>query len=75
MAGCVPYRTVHELLEDCGWVLQRTTKCGNELRRTYVSRTPGRPAISFPVRNRLVLRAYVERIRNILEHFPPEEKE
>lgn len=69
----VPYRQVHDLLEQRGWVLLKTIKSGDELRRTYVSTRAGGPVISFPVRKRTVLRAYFEKIRSILDDFPPEE--
>ncbi len=67
MTEGVPYREVHELLEQHGWVLQRTTGSGDNLWRAYVSTVPGRPDISFPVCRKQVLRAHFEKIKSIVE--------
>jgi predicted RNA binding protein YcfA (HicA-like mRNA interferase family) len=63
----VPYREVHDLLEQHGWVLQRTTGSGDELWRAFVSTIPGRPDISFPVFRKQVLRAHFEKIKRTIE--------
>jgi hypothetical protein len=63
----VPYREVHELLEQHGWVLQRSVRAGDELRRVYVSEVPGAPVLIFPVRRKMVLRAHLEKIENVIQ--------
>ena len=62
-------REVHELLERHGWILQRISKAGEETRRVYVSDAPGAPVLVFPVRQSVVLRAYYERIKSVIERF------
>lgn len=65
----VPYREVHELLERHGWILQRSVKVEDELRRVYVSSAPDGPVIIFPVRQKMVLRAHLEKITSVIQRF------
>jgi hypothetical protein len=69
MATEVPYLLVHDLLSRSGWVLMKITKSGGESRRVYLSDVPGRPAVSFPVRNKMVESQYFEKIESIIENY------
>ena len=65
----VPYREVHELLEQHGWVLEKSVTVGEELRRVYVKKDRVGPRIVLPVRQKTVLRAYLEKIKNVIQRL------